>query len=50
MSELPKHLEKSEEPDEVGGDHGDVTGAWRIVRNGTALAAVAMLLAYLIFI
>ena len=41
MSELPKHLEKRDyDEEEVGEAHGEVTGAWRIVRNGVILAVV----------
>ena len=49
MSNLPESLEDKEREEEVGASHGDVTGAWRIVRNGTLLAIVALALAYAIF-
>jgi hypothetical protein len=49
MSNLPESLEDKEREEEVGASHGDVTGAWRIVRNGTLIAIVALALAYAIF-
>jgi hypothetical protein len=49
MSDLPEHLEKHEQ-EEVGAAHGDVTGAWRVVRNGMVLAVLALGLVYLFFL
>jgi hypothetical protein len=49
MSRLPKSLEERENPEEVGADHGEVTGAWRVVRNGVVLAAVALGVLYLFY-
>ena len=50
MTELPKHLEKTDDEEEVGAAHGDVTGAWRIVRNGVLLAVAALAIASVVFI
>lgn len=50
MSELPKHLEKKgRDEEEVGAEKGEVTGAWRIVRNGMILAAVALGAIWLVY-
>ena len=50
MSDLPEHLEKHEDEEEVGAAHGDVTGAWRVVRNGVVLAVLALGAVYLFFL
>ena len=50
MSDLPEHLEKRDyDEEEVGDAHGDVTGAWRIVRNGMIMAVVIFAGIYLVY-
>jgi hypothetical protein len=49
MSNLPESLEDKEREEEVGASHGEVTGAWRVVRNGTIIAIAALALTYAIF-
>jgi hypothetical protein len=49
MSELPKTLERKEEPEEVGAAHGEVTGVWRILRNGVLLAALALAVIWAVY-
>lgn len=49
MSNLPKRLEKTDDEEEVGAGHGDVTGAWRIVRNGMLISVIAFAVIYGIY-
>ena len=51
MSELPEHLEKrGADEEEVGAEHGDVTGAWRIVRNGVLLCVGLLAVVYVAYL
>ena len=50
MSNLPKGLEKAENEEEVGANHGDVTGAWRIVRNGLLIGVIALAAIYALYV
>lgn len=42
-------LTPDESPEEVGARHGEVTGAWRVLRNGLALAVVGMIGAAIVY-
>ena len=42
MTDLTKHARDRAKNDNPGARHGDVTGAWRVVLNGSVIAVVAL--------
>jgi hypothetical protein len=48
MADIPKKLQETTPPEEVGAEHGEATGVWRILRNGVGLAIVGVAIVWLL--